>query len=97
MLLMGLLTDKQLVGLGESPREIYNPGYNTSVSEKTEEKISNNEEKRIYNSWKEPKVSRATPYSSRNSLEVLRLSSGAAKEEGLSTDLEIIKDLESSI
>lgn len=94
---MGLLTDKQLVGLGESPREIYNPGYNTSVSEKPGEKISNNEEKRIYISWKEPKVDVATPYSPRNSLGVLRLSSGAAKEEGLSTDLGIVKDLESSI
>jgi len=93
---MGKITDRELREAGENPREIYSKNKDNSILETLKEEISS-EETKNYIEFKHPRDNGALFYSPRNSLGIHRLSSGAAEEERLSRDLEIVEDLKYSI
>lgn len=93
---MGKISDRELREAGENPREIYSNNSNNNILETIKDEISS-EETKNYIEFKHPKDNGALFYSPRNSLGIHRLSSGAAEEEKLSRDLEIVKDLKYSI
>jgi hypothetical protein len=93
---MGKVSDSELRSLGENPRDIYSNKGCVVISETLGEKASQ-EETKNYIEFKHPIENGRLFYSPRNSFGIHRLSSGAAEEEKLSTDLEMIEDLKYSI
>ena len=89
---MGKVSDRELRELGEIPRDIYGNKTYVEISETLGERASQQEAKN-YIEFKHPIDHGRLFYSPRNSFGIHRLSSGAAEEEKLSTDLEMIKDL----
>ena len=89
---MGKVSDRELRELGEIPRDIYGNKTYVEISETLGERASQQEAKN-YIEFKHPIDNGRLFYSPRNSFGIHRLSSGAAAEEKLSTDLEMIKDL----
>ena len=94
---MGKISDRELRNMGENPREVYSENNNNNNNIGTLKDEISSEETKNYIEFKHPRDNGALFYSPRNSLGIHRLSSGAAEEERLSIDLEIVEDLKSSI